>query len=232
LGQHRQHFHDSALKFPDFAGLPENPRILPDGMRSATMPIPARSDCNRTACMTVSTSMAVFHQWLLADPASKAPACAIILHCEDSWPCARLITDIANYLNEYDDDGEGHWLPATPDLITKISHESSHRRLLGPQESSPAATSDPHTEHRQTLTDLGQRGHVVFRSPGLPDEYLNLPNTFHAGIGRHREIPEKCHLFLNSELMDQKCIAHIIGDVFLEWLHCEMRRGTPLHEIC
>jgi len=179
--------------------------------------------------MSVSTSLSVFHQWLLADPASKASACTIILHCDDSWPCARLIQDLADYLNEYDDEGDGHWLPATPDLVAKISRETSHRRLLGLQEITHPG--DPATEHRQTLSGLGQRGHVVFRSPGLSDEDLNLANTFHAGIGRHREIPEKCHLFLNSELMDQKCIAHIIGDVFLEWLHCEMRRGTPIHEI-
>ncbi len=175
--------------------------------------------------------MSVFHQWLLADPASKASACAIILHCDDSWPCARLIQDIADYLNEYDDDGDGRWLPGHPGTGGKNLAGCQPPPAARHAAKSTRRPADPATEYRQTLTGLGQRGHVVFRSPGVSDEELNLANTFHAGIGRSREIPEKCHLILNSELMDQKCIAHIIGDVFLEWLHCEMRRGTPIHEI-
>ncbi len=87
------------------------------------------------------------------------------------------------------------------------------------------------TEFIKTLTALGQRGHVVFRSPGIPTQNLKLANTFHAGVGQGHDITEKCHLILDPDLMDHKCIAHIIGDVFLEWLHCEMRRNPPIHDI-
>ena len=181
--------------------------------------------------MTASTSIAVFHQWLLADPASKASACAIILHCDDSVPYVHLIQELAEYLNEYDDDGDGRWLPASPELVAKIARDPNHRRLLGMPDREPATGDDPQAEYRRTLSGLGQRGHVVFRSPDSAHDDLRLANTFHAAIGSPREITEKCHLFLNSALMDQKCIAHVIGDVFLEWLHCQMRRGSPLHEI-
>jgi len=181
--------------------------------------------------MTASTSLSVFHQWLLADPACQASACAIILHCADSMPCSRLIQDIAAYLNEYDDDGDGRWLPATPELVGKIAQDDNHRRLLGMPENNPDHPPDAHTGYRQTLTGLGQRGHVVFRSPGTSDQELDLATTFHAGVGRARDIKGKCHLILNSELLDQNCIAHIVGDVFLEWLHCKARRGSPIHEI-
>lgn len=181
--------------------------------------------------MTASTSISVFHQWLLADPTNQASACAIILHCDDSEPYSHLIQDIADYLNEYDDESDGLWLPATPDLVQKITRDPNHRRLLGMEDIAPDSISDPQAEYRHTLTGLGQRGHVVFRSPGPAAENPPLANTFHASVGRTPKIKEKCHLFLNSALIDQKCIAHIIGDVFLEWLHCEMRRSSPLHEI-
>jgi hypothetical protein len=181
--------------------------------------------------MTASTSMSVFHQWLLADPASKASACAIILHGDESSPFNRLIQDVAEYLNEYDDDGDGRWLPATAEMVEKISQDANHRRLLGMDESGFPNDADPQVEFQKTLTALGQRGHVVFRSPGVPAENLNLANTFHAGVGNPRNIPETCHLVLNPELMDQKCIAHIVGDVFLEWLHCEIRRCAPIQDI-
>jgi len=178
--------------------------------------------------MTASTSISVFHQWLLAEPASKASACAILLHCDDTTPYELLIQGIADYLNEYDDDGDGCWLPATPDLVRQISCDAHHRRLLG----IPGhATDDPQAEDRYTLTGLGQRGHVVFRSPDAATDDILLAHTFHAAIGNPATLTDQCHLFLNSALLDQKCIAHIIGDVFLEWLRCDLRRGGPLHEI-
>ena len=89
--------------------------------------------------------------------------------------------------------------------------------------------NDGPTEFRRTLSALGQRGHVVFRSPGIPDRELNLSNTFHAGVGSG--ITEKCHVILDPDLMGPKCIAHVIGDVFLEWLHNEVRRSGPIRDI-
>jgi len=181
--------------------------------------------------MTATTSLSVFHQWLLADPAGQVSACAIMLHCDDSLPCTHLIRDIADYLNEYDDDGDGRWLPATPDLVEKIARDEHHRRLLGMRRIGTGNAVDPQAEYRETLAGLGQRGHVVFRAPGVSAAEPDLANTFHVGVGHPHEIPGKCHLILNSELLTQKCIAHIIGDVFLEWFHCEMHRSTPIHEI-
>jgi hypothetical protein len=181
--------------------------------------------------MTASTSMSVFHQWLLADASSQTSACAIILHGHPSRNDDHLIREITDYLNEYDDDGDGRWLPATTELVDKIAKDSSHRRLLGMEENGLPGAADPRTEFRKTLTALGQRGHVVFQAPGIPDEELSLANTFHAGIGVAADISDKCHVILDPDLMDYKCIAHIIGDVFLEWLHCETRRNAPIQDI-
>lgn len=179
--------------------------------------------------MTASISMSVFHQWLLAEPPGIAPACAIILHIPDSRPCELLIQEISDYLNEYDDDGEGSWLPATPELVGKVSRDQNHRRLLGMSEN-PANQAEE-SELLKTLAALGQRGHVVLRAPSLPNEDLKLANTFHAGVGTVGEIQDECHLILNPELMDQKCIAHVIGDVFLEWLHSDANRQNSIHDI-
>jgi hypothetical protein len=181
--------------------------------------------------MTASVSMSVFHQWLLADPASMASACAIVLHIADSRPCDLLIQEMTDYLNEYDDEGDGRWLPASPQLVEKISRDANHRRLLGLKEVPSASADDADTEIRSTLAALGQRGHVVFRSPGLSDDELGLANAFHAGVGPSNEIIGDCHLILNPALMDQSCIAHVIGDVFLEWLHWQSRHHGGIRDI-
>lgn len=191
--------------------------------------LPARSDCNRFASMTASVSMSVFHQWLLAEPPGNLPACAIILHIPDSRPCELLIQEISDYLNEYDDEGDGRWLPATPELVEKVSRDPNHRRLLGMNEGPVSRLCEP--ELLNTFAALGQRGHVVFRAPGVTGGNLKLANTFHAGVGSAAEIGDDCHVILNPELMGQKCIGHVIADVFLEWLHDEGHRNSSIRDI-
>ena len=173
--------------------------------------------------------MSVFHQWLLADPTSAPPACAIILHIPGSRPCEHLIQEISDYLNEYDDEGEGRWLPASPELVEKVSLDPSHRRLLGMDDGPVGQPREP--ELLKTFAALGQRGHVVFRAPDSGGEGFKLSNSFHAGVGSTGEINDECHLILNPDLMGQNCIAHVIGDVFLEWFHCEGHRDQDIQDI-
>jgi hypothetical protein len=169
--------------------------------------------------------MSVFHHWLLADPAGITPACAIVIHGEDNHETARLIPDIARYLNEYDDDGDGRWLPVSDELVEQIARDANHRRLLGLAE----ASADPARTFRDILAALGRRGHVVLGCHGPGSDKPDPANTFHAGVG-HR-IRNRCHVIVDPALVDSRCVAHIIGDVFLEWLHCETRRDASISDI-
>jgi hypothetical protein len=175
--------------------------------------------------------MSVFHQWLLVDPANTSSAHAIILHVPDTRPCDLLIREISEYLNEYDDEGEGRWLPATKELVEKVARDPSHRRLLGLPDSSHGHAAETPLLLLDTLRALGRRGHVIFRSPDLSDSEFGLTKAFHAGVGTCHEIHDDCHLTLNPDMIGQKCVAHIIGDVFLEWLHCESRRNDSIMDI-
>jgi hypothetical protein len=65
---------------------------------------------------------------------------------------------------------------------------------------------------------------VILRESNPPDKKLALPHAFHAGIGNQSGHTMKCHLVLNPALMDPGSLAHIIGDVYLEWLDRELRR--------
>ncbi len=181
--------------------------------------------------MTAPISISVFHQWLLDEASSNSSACAIILHVAESRPADRLIHEITDYLNEYDDDGDGRWLPATPELVSNVANDPNHRRLLGMSDRPAEAADDDVGELQKTLRALGNRGHVVLRSAGMMEDALETSYTFRAGVGNADEITHNCHIILNPDLMNQKCIAHIIGDVFLEWLHCETRRDALIHDI-
>lgn len=181
--------------------------------------------------MTASTSMSFFHQWLLADPAKTSSACAIVLHIPDSRPADWLIQEITTYLNEYDDDGEGRWLPATPELVFNVANNPNHRRLLGMSDGQEEEFQGSTQELQKTLQALGKRGHVVLSAGSTRDDTLGASNAFHAGVGTAEEIPQRCHIILNPELIGQRCIAPIIGDVFLEWLLCETKRGSFIRDI-
>ncbi|MEO8613839.1 MAG: hypothetical protein ABI600_01760 [Luteolibacter sp.] len=177
--------------------------------------------------MTAITSFSTFHQWLLAESTAVAPACAIIIHTDSRLTGECLIAEVAEYLNEYDDEGDGCWLPATHELVARVSADANYRQLLGIPENSPEGPEGI----VETLTALGKRGRVVFHAPETSDPELDQIKTFHAGVGQISTAFAKCHLTLNPDLIDPKSIAHIIGDVFLEWLHWDFRRGTALHQI-
>ncbi len=169
--------------------------------------------------MIANNSLSTFHQWLLAEPSGSAPARTIILHGDSTVFSDRLIEEIATYLNEYDDDGAGRWLSAISDLVLQISGNPDLRQLLGMAEACQSCPPDGPCGLRKTLTALGQRGHVIFRASAPPAKVLELPEAFHAGVGNGLGPTRKCHLVLNPDLMDPGSMAHIIGDVFLEWHH-------------
>ncbi len=177
--------------------------------------------------MTATNSLSIFHQWLLAVPSGHAPARTIMLHGDSAVFCDRLLEEIADYLNEYDDDDAGCWLAATSGLVVQISEDAHLRQLLGMSDPCPDCPPTGPCGIRKILSTLGERGHVIIRGSTPPDKKLDLPHAFHAGIGNQPGSAMKCHLVLNPELMDPGSLAHIIGDVYLEWLHRELHRVHP-----
>jgi hypothetical protein len=178
--------------------------------------------------MTAANFLTSFHQWLLAEPSGHAPIRTIILHGESDVFTDRLIAEIADYLNEYDDDDAGCWLGATSDLVRQVSVDRNLRDLLGIGDGCPNCPPTSPCGTRKTLVALGNRGHVIFRNLTGPENELDLPSAFHAGIGSSTDAAVKCHLVLNPQLMDPASLAHIIGDIFLEWLHRELHRVVPV----
>ncbi len=173
--------------------------------------------------MMVTNSLSAFHQWLLAQPDEFASSRTIVLHGGPQVASDPLIEEIAAYLNEYDDEGAGRWLPATSELVAQVSQNPDSRRLLAMADPCPNCPPTGPCGIGKALTAFGRRGYVVFRSVTPADKTLELPDAFHAGIGDGIGKGLKCHLVLNPELMQPQSIAHIVSDVFLDWRHEETR---------
>ena len=176
--------------------------------------------------MSASQPLSSFHQWLLAPPNQPCPSRVIVLHGGPAATLDPLLGDIADYLNEYDGDGAGRWLAATPDLVRRISESPDSRRLLGMADPCPNCPPASSCGIRKTLEALARHGHVVFRvgAERAPD----LPEAFHAGIGADDCGCARCHLILNPDLVHPRNLAHLVSDVFLDWHHEEFRTASAL----
>lgn len=165
-----------------------------------------------------------FHKWLTAGSESQATPCSILLHGEESPAKAVLIQQIAEYLNEYDDEGDGRWLAATDDLVQKISADAFLRQLVGLEYDIAGGQA----AFVKTFCALASRGHVVAFQPHAPDPDLAVPRTFDVGLG---DLPaEGCHMVLNPQKIAPAHLAPIIGDVFLQWFHHDARRGPECYQ--
>ncbi|MES2476026.1 MAG: hypothetical protein V4640_09610 [Verrucomicrobiota bacterium] len=169
--------------------------------------------------MSAIPSLSAFHHWLLASPGSACPSRTVILHGPSPDAIDPMIQEIADYLNEYDEDGEGRWLAATPELVRQISSDADSRKLLGMADPCPNCPPHGACGIGKTLTALSHRGYVVFRAETPANKPLDLPHAFHAGIGAAECDAPRCHLVLNPDLVQPRSLAHLVSDVFLDWHH-------------
>ena len=140
--------------------------------------------------MTAFNSLSIFHQWLLAEPSGHAPVRTIMLHGDSAVFSDRMLEEIADYLNEYDDDDAGCWLAATSGLVRQVSEDEHLLQLLGIADISPPGSS---RRIRNTLVALGRRGHVIIRAVVPPDKESGAATRFSCRhrqpVRRRREMP-------------------------------------------
>ncbi len=174
--------------------------------------------------MISSNAISTFHQWLLGSPNARCESRTIVLHGDSNETFDPLILEITAYLNEYDDEGVGHWLAATSGLVREIVGNPELLCLLSGDSQSPVGNS---LDQTTILTALGRRGQVVLRDNSPDEDPLDLPAAFHAGLGNADCGCAKCHLVLNPDLVHPHSLAHMVSDVFLDWYNETRRRDLP-----
>ena len=162
--------------------------------------------------------MSVFCNWLLSEASARPAPFAITLHGGKPNASDKLINEIAQYLNEYDDRADGLWLAATDELISKAANDPSHRALIGLNDLRSGDPYDSSESFIQSLGALAGKGHMIFRWPEPAWRPSSPGRIFHAGIGTPQAVGHRCHIIIDPSLIPPSSIAHIIGDVFLEWV--------------
>ena len=164
-----------------------------------------------------------FHRWLLDDtPDTVGYLRVIVIHGAAEYPL--LAAAVSEYLNEYDDDSKGKWLALAPSLIEAIADDSAQRRLLGVEDPCPKCPPTGPCGLRKVIKALALHGRVVLDSEHAPKATHDLEGIFHVGLATDMK---DCHLTINPGKFKARCLAPIIGDIYLEWLHCSF---SPHHE--
>lgn len=169
--------------------------------------------------MTPARTLTDFHHWLLdGKPACTHNPRVIVLYGADPFP--KLGAAIAHYLNEYDDQADGQWMAMPPHLIDAIAADAAQRRLLGVDQTCEKCPPTGSCGLRKVIKGLALHGHVVLDSPHAGAATEKMDGVFHVSLGAmHKD----CHIHLNADRFEERCLAPIIADVYLEWLQCSYR---------
>ena len=111
------------------------------------------------------SSIATFHHWLMAEPPEAMPSHAIVLHGTDGRPSGHLAQAIARYLNEFDDESEGHWMAFDPGLVETIAANPGDRRMLGLTDPQANGSLTGPVGLKEAIRGLADRGHAVLDTP-------------------------------------------------------------------
>lgn len=179
--------------------------------------------------MTTASSIASFHHWLMTEPKEPIAGCAIVLHGSDGRPAGQLAQSIARYLNEFDDESDGHWMAFDPELLEAIAANPGDRRLLGIREPAANGSATGPVALSQAIRSLALRGHAVLDTPLAAATTRDLPGSFHVALGLPANSLDDCHMILNPKRFNVRCLAPVIGDTFLEWSavrHQQMSLGS------
>ncbi len=159
-------------------------------------------------CSSIST----FCQWLLHDISGVASPAAIVLQGDPVYINTALIEDIAGYLNEYDEEADGSWLGVSADLLEDLHKDPNMRSLLGLEDQVVGKE-----EEADILKRLAGHGNLIFAMPAGPIDLPEDMEMFHVGIGRHQDIPGRCHITIGPDMMGTGRLPQIVADVYLEW---------------
>jgi hypothetical protein len=162
------------------------------------------------------TTLTEFHHWLLAEEPISVPF--ILLESGD-FPRLDCAARIARHLNEYDDNSGGNWIAPDPEVIHAIGADPAQRRLLGLTDLPPGTRPTDPAHIHEVLRALARRGHIIINHPEGRRALIEEPRGFRAALGIPESDGEGFHIILDPVGFPHQCLAAIVGDSFLEWLH-------------
>lgn len=156
-------------------------------------------------------------EWL-AQAADLPPQKSIVIGSKCSTDLKFIGAQVANYLNEFDHNAEGHWHEFSHNDLYRFAGDPACREMI-----LNGAEPDPHSGPPDSDLDrvarrLARLGGAVLEGQYSLDATNDLDTAFRVCLCRHHPAcVEPCHIWLNSSSFTPESLVAVIADSFLDW---------------
>lgn len=121
----------------------------------------------------------------------------------------RVATDLAVYLNEFDDQSNGDsWMSVTDHHLEQLQAYPDFRRMLGHKKA-----NDPDS----AIEYLSSQGGIILELPKCHAQTAANQRVFQVSMSCHEPEDSNHHLWLNAKRIPQETLIPMIANSFLDW---------------
>jgi hypothetical protein len=178
--------------------------------------------------MNDSTSDAQDPAWLaewLGRTTDLAPQRSIVIGSKCSADLKLIGTEVAHYLNEFDDQAEGHWHDFSHDDLYRLAGDPACREMILSGCELDPHSGPPDSDLDRVARRLARLGGAILEGQYSLDATNDLDTAFRVCLcGQHPACIEPCHIWLNPTTFSREGLVAVIADSFLDWT---ARRPDP-----
>lgn len=168
-----------------------------------------------------------FADWL-KNRRAQLPLRSIVIGAKCSADLHRISSQVANYLNEFDSDAEGHWHAFSADDLRQCAGDPACRDLIlagAPTELHPVTSESDIDRIARCLARIGGavlEGQFTVGATDNPDAAFRVclcaqdPLCFGPG-----------HMWLNPTQFSRESLVSVIADSFLDWTSRPADENVP-----
>jgi hypothetical protein len=149
---------------------------------------------------------------------SEVPLRSIVIGAKCSANLQRIGAQVANYLNEFDSEAEGHWRAFSADDLRHCAGDPTCRDLVlsgAPCELHPHS---PDTDIERLARCLARVGGAVVEGEFALDEANGIDKAFRVCLCSEDPLCfGPCHMWLNPGQFSRESLVSVIADSFLDW---------------
>lgn len=154
-----------------------------------------------------------FAKWL-KHRSSELPLRSIIIGAKCAASLRNIGSQVANYLNEFDSQAEGHWRGFSAADLKSFAEDPACRDLILAENSGDPSESDLARITRR----LARVGGAVLEGPQSPDTTGSIDLAFRVCLCVEDPLCfGPCHMWLNPTAFTHESLVSIIADSFLDW---------------
>lgn len=151
---------------------------------------------------------------------------SIVLGSKCCTDLKSLASDIAAYLNQFDEHAGGHWAAFNHEDLRRMAGDPACRGLFTGHGLAAPAPDDTAPDIDRVARCLAELGGAVLGGQYGADATRELTNVFRVCLCcQHPVCLQPCHIWLNPGSFSPSSLVAVIADSFLDW--CSRRPDTP-----